>query len=74
MGIEGCLSIPGKRLSIARHSQIEVQYQSLDGQLQQQVLQGFVARIFQHEYDHLQGITLLERTCLMSPQPEVMPC
>lgn len=74
MGIEGCLSIPGKRLSIARHSQIEVQYQLLDGQLQQQVLQGFVARIFQHEYDHLQGITLLERTCLMSPQPEVMPC
>lgn len=73
-GIEGCLSIPGQRISILRHSQIEVQYQSLDGQWQQQVLNGFVARIFQHEYDHLQGITLLERINLMTSQPEVQPC
>ncbi|CAM4214040.1 peptide deformylase [Shewanella livingstonensis] len=70
-GIEGCLSVPGQRLSIARHSEIEVQYQSLDGQLHQQTLTGFVARIFQHEYDHLQGITLLERINLTTPQVQV---
>ncbi|MFT6124405.1 peptide deformylase [Shewanella sp. S1-58-MNA-CIBAN-0166] len=72
--VEGCLSIPGQRLSIARHSEIEVQYQSLDGQLHQQTLTGFVARIFQHEYDHLQGITLLERVNLMTPQILVPQC
>ncbi|MDD8061285.1 MULTISPECIES: peptide deformylase [Shewanella] len=73
-GIEGCLSIPGQRLSILRHQQIEVQYQSLNGEFQQQTLTGFVARIFQHEYDHLQGITLLERVKLMAPQAEAMLC
>ncbi|GGB56797.1 peptide deformylase [Shewanella inventionis] len=73
-GIEGCLSVPGKRLNIVRHRQIEVQYQSLNGQIHHQVLQGFVARIFQHEYDHLQGITLLERINLMTPPIEVLPC
>ncbi|GGP46072.1 peptide deformylase [Shewanella saliphila] len=73
-GIEGCLSIPGQRLSILRHQQIKVQYQSLNGELQQHTLTGFVARIFQHEYDHLQGITLLERVKLMAPQIEAMPC
>jgi peptide deformylase len=72
--IEGCLSIPGQRLSILRHSEIEVQYQSLDGQLHQQKLMGFVARIFQHEYDHLQGITLLERVNLMATQIRVTQC
>ncbi|MEH6463582.1 MAG: peptide deformylase [Shewanella psychromarinicola] len=73
-GIEGCLSIPGQRLSIWRHSEIEVQYQSLDGQLYQQTLMGFVARIFQHEYDHLQGITLLERVNLTATQVQVTQC
>jgi len=72
--VEGCLSIPGQRLSIARHSEIEVQYQSLDGQLHQQTLTGFVARIFQHEYYHLQGITLLERVNIMTPQILVPQC
>ncbi|MGX9460034.1 peptide deformylase [Shewanella sp. A14] len=73
-GVEGCLSLPGKRLSILRHSQIEVQYQSLDGLQQQETLNGFVARIFQHEYDHLQGITLLERIKLTTTSVEVSPC
>ena len=69
-GIEGCLSIPNRRLSILRHSQIEVKYQSLNGQLQQQTLTGFVARIFLHEFDHLQGITLLERVTMADPLAE----
>ncbi|WP_137225599.1 peptide deformylase [Shewanella sp. MEBiC00475] len=73
-GMEGCLSLPGKRLSILRHTEIEVQYQSLDGRLHQQSLSGFVARIFQHEYDHLQGITLLERVNLMAASAEVSSC
>jgi len=74
VGVEGCLSIPGQRLSISRHCEIKVQFQSLDGQLHQQTLTGFVARIFQHEYDHLQGITLLERVNLMATKIQVTQC
>lgn len=58
---EGCLSVANKRLTISRHSQIEVRYQALDASQHQKILTGFIARIFQHEYDHLQGITIIER-------------
>ncbi len=60
-GEEGCLSVPGKRLSILRHQWLDVSWQSLDGETHHARLEGFVARIFQHELDHLDGITLLER-------------
>ncbi|UJF22851.1 peptide deformylase [Shewanella sp. OMA3-2] len=61
---EGCLSIPGQRINIWRHADIKVQYQQLNGNLVTQNLTGFIARIFQHEFDHLQGITLLERSVM----------
>ncbi|MFB2641654.1 peptide deformylase [Shewanella bicestrii] len=61
-GEEGCLSVPGQRFTIWRHQQIVVRYQNLAGQWQRSELTGFIARIFQHEFDHLQGITLLERS------------
>ncbi|QIJ03482.1 hypothetical protein GII14_04315 [Shewanella chilikensis] len=60
-GEEGCLSLPGERVQILRHESIEVRYQDLSGEWQQEWLQGFIARIFQHEYDHLEGLTLRER-------------
>ncbi|MGI2853875.1 peptide deformylase [Shewanella algae] len=60
-GEEGCLSLPGERVQVLRHESIEVRYQDLSGEWQQEWLQGFVARIFQHEYDHLEGLTLIER-------------
>ncbi|RTR34914.1 peptide deformylase [Shewanella atlantica] len=63
-GEEGCLSIPERRLSITRHRWVQVKYQDLDGQWHNQRLSGFIARIFQHEYDHLQGITLFERAAM----------
>jgi len=68
---EGCLSIPGQRIKIWRHAQIKVQYHDLNGNLISDTLVGFIARIFQHEYDHIQGITLLERS-KMSKQPETV--
>lgn len=40
--------------SVQRATKIEIQYQDLDGKLQQMALRDFPARIFQHEYDHLQ--------------------
>ncbi|MCT7946313.1 peptide deformylase [Shewanella septentrionalis] len=63
-GEEGCLSVPGQRFTIQRHQAIEVRYQNLQGEWQQTELTGFIARIFQHEFDHLQGITLLERSLM----------
>ncbi|HBB35423.1 MAG TPA: peptide deformylase [Cyanobacteria bacterium UBA8803] len=60
-GWEGCLSIPGIRGLVPRHQEIEVEYISRDNQLHRQQLTDFIARIFQHEYDHLEGIVFLDR-------------
>ncbi|EAW38106.1 peptide deformylase [Lyngbya sp. PCC 8106] len=60
-GWEGCLSIPGVRGLVPRYQTIQVEYTDRSGQLQRQQLTDFVARIFQHEYDHLEGIVFLDR-------------
>jgi peptide deformylase len=60
-GWEGCLSIPGIRGLVPRYQAIEVEYATRDGKLHRQELTDFVARIFQHEYDHLDGIVFLDR-------------
>ena len=60
-GWEGCLSVPGIRGLVARFQTIEVEYRDRNDQLQRQQLTDFVARIFQHEYDHLEGILFLDR-------------
>ena len=57
---EGCLSVPGLRGKIARPDWVEVHYQNLQGEPQQQRFSGFVARVFLHEYDHLIGLTWLD--------------
>ncbi|MCK4492622.1 MAG: peptide deformylase [Methylococcales bacterium] len=58
---EGCLSIPSIRALVSRHQHILVHYNDVNGALQQKALEGFNARIFQHEYDHLQGLVYLDR-------------
>ncbi len=63
---EGCLSIPGIRALVPRYDRLEVEYTSSTGQLSYCDFEGFVARIFQHEYDHLQGKVFLDR--LETPQ------
>ncbi|NWF58916.1 MAG: peptide deformylase [Fischerella sp.] len=60
-GWEGCLSIPGIRGLVPRYKAVEVEYTDRNGKLQKQLLNGFIARIFQHEYDHLDGIVFLDR-------------
>lgn len=60
-GWEGCLSIPGIRGLVPRYQAIEVEYTDRDGNLQKQELTDFVARIFQHEHDHLDGVVFLDR-------------
>ncbi|WP_448562166.1 peptide deformylase [Trichothermofontia sp.] len=58
---EGCLSVPGLRGLVPRYQSVTVEYTDRDGKLQQQEWSGFVARIFQHEYDHLHGLVFLDR-------------
>jgi peptide deformylase len=60
-GWEGCLSIPGIRGQVPRYREVEVEYLDRSGAVQQVVWTDFVARIFQHEYDHLDGKVFLDR-------------
>ncbi|MCF4969759.1 peptide deformylase [Nostoc sp. CMAA1605] len=60
-GWEGCLSVPGVRGLVPRYQTIQVEYTDRDGKLQTLELSDFVARIFQHEYDHLNGLVFLDR-------------
>ena len=58
---EGCLSIPGLRGLVPRHRRIRVRYQGIEGRVVEREFVNFVARIFQHEDDHLRGIVFLDR-------------
>ena len=58
---EGCLSVPGIRALVPRHRTVKVAYQDKEGQDCQIVLHDFPARVFQHEFDHLQGLIYLDR-------------
>ena len=58
---EGCLSVPGIRGLVPRYRKIEVEYIDRNGNLVNQQLTDFVARIFQHEYDHFEGLVFLDR-------------
>lgn len=59
--VEGCLSVPGIRGQVTRPSEVEIRYLDIQGQPQQLNLTGFPARIFLHEYDHLEGRTFLDQ-------------
>ena len=58
---EGCLSIPGLRGEVPRHRHIKARYHTIEGKLVERQFSDFVARIFQHEDDHLRGIVFLDR-------------
>ncbi len=55
-GWEGCLSVPGLRGEVERHSHIRYQGCDENGALIDRVVSGFHARVVQHECDHLDGI------------------
>lgn len=59
-GWEGCLSIPGIRALVPRYSEIEITYTNEQSERVVLVLTDFVARVFQHEYDHLDGKVYLD--------------
>ena len=58
---EGCLSIPGIRALVPRYERIKISYVDRQGRQQELLAEDFIARIFQHEYDHLKGLVYLDR-------------
>lgn len=61
MMYEGCLSYPGINISVKRPGSIFVSYQDRYGEYRQDMFSGMTARIFLHEYDHMEGITFKDR-------------
>jgi peptide deformylase len=64
-GTEGCLSVPGWLGDVARHDAIAIKGLNRSGQKIKINAAGWLARIFQHEIDHLDGILYIDR--LVSP-------
>ena len=60
-GWEGCLSIPGIRGVVPRHRRIGIRYVNRKGELREEEYSNFPARVFQHEFDHIQGVVFLDR-------------
>ena len=58
---EGCLSIPGIRALVPRFERINITYLDRQGKGQELIVDDFIARVFQHEYDHLEGLVYLDR-------------
>ncbi len=58
---EGCLSIPGERYPLRRSERAVLTALDLDGHLYEIDADGWLARIFQHEYDHLDGVLYADR-------------
>lgn len=57
---EGCLSFPGLHEDVRRLSVVHIRYMDLEGNLHDEVHDGMVARILQHECDHLNGRTFVD--------------
>ena len=59
--VEGCLSFPDIFVKVERPKQIEVQYETTQGETKTARLNGMESKCFQHELDHLEGITFNKR-------------
>ena len=60
-GWEGCLSIPGLRGLVSRHLRIGVRYLTRKGEVREVEYADFLARVFQHELDHVRGVVFVDR-------------
>jgi peptide deformylase len=62
---EGCLSFPGVSVKVKRPAIIKVRFTQPNGEVTTEKYGGMTARVFQHELDHLNGITFLERASIV---------
>ena len=58
---EGCLSIPDVREDVSRQPKIIIEYQDENFTVHTETLEGLAARVFQHEYDHIEGILFTDK-------------
>ncbi len=58
---EGCLSIPDIREDVFRQGEITIEYLDENFEKQTRTLNGLAARVFQHEYDHIEGILFTDK-------------
>jgi peptide deformylase len=59
--LEGCLSVPGIELKIKRYERIVFKAQDLNGKVKKYRAKGLLARVIQHEIDHLDGVLIVDR-------------
>ena len=59
---EGCLSLPGLHEPVARYEKVRLNWLDEDFVEHEEVFEGFLARIIQHEYDHLEKTLYIDRT------------
>jgi len=72
LGVEGCLSIPGLVGEVERHVEVHVKGLNRHGKPMKIKAKGWLARIFQHEIDHLNGVLFPDlATRVWQPQQEV---
>lgn len=62
---EGCLSIPGTTFNINRYDKITVNAMNMEGKTVELKAQELLARIIQHEVDHLNGVLIFDRVNLL---------
>jgi peptide deformylase len=58
---EGCLSIPDVREDVYRHERITIEYCDEDFNKKTEVFDGLIARVIQHEYDHIEGVLFTDK-------------
>lgn len=59
--IEGCLSCPGQEISVTRSREVDVKAQTVEGEAISFTARHFLARVVQHEFDHLDGVLIVDK-------------
>jgi len=65
---EGCLSFPALREEVVRKETVTIEYMDADFVLHESTFGGIVARIIQHEYDHVKGVVFVDRLSFLKKQ------
>jgi peptide deformylase len=58
---EGCLSIPNVREDVTRQPRITIRYQDENFEFHEETYEGLIARVIQHEYDHIEGVLFTDK-------------
>ena len=65
---EGCLSLPGIHESVKRGNKIKVKYMDEDFVEHEEIVEGYLSRVMQHEFDHLEGKLYIDHISVLRKQ------